>query len=204
MRPAYRNVTKWFAHLSCAVPLALLVVDIVGNRLGPDPAESVVRTLGLWGISLLWGCLAMTPLRLLTGKPLWIAFRRMLGLWAFAYITLHLTAFFLFWSGASVAVVMEELVKRPYIALGFAGWLLLIPLAATSTQKTRRALGRRWITLHKLVYATALLGMAHLVWIEKLEYSKSIIFSIILIFLFFIRLRARQRKAPSIECASSA
>jgi len=112
MRPAYRNVTKWFAHLSCAVPLALLVVDIVGNRLGPDPAESVVRTLGLWGISLLWGCLAMTPLRLLTGKPLWIAFRRMLGLWAFAYITLHLTAFFLFWSGASVAVVMEELVKH--------------------------------------------------------------------------------------------
>lgn len=199
-----RVVAKAIAHLGCSVPLIWLSLDVLGSDLGPDPAEVVVRRLGFWGITLLWCCLAMTPLRHITGKSIWIACRRLLGLWAFTYISLHLSAFLLFWSGADTDVIAEEFVKRPYIALGLAGWILMIPLAATSTQNARRSLGKRWLQLHRLVHVIALLGLAHLIWIEKLDYSKSITFSIILIFLFFIRIRARQRKAPSIECASSA
>jgi len=197
-------VIKAVAHLGCSVPLIWLLLDVLASDLGPDPAEAVVRRLGFWGITLLWCCLSMTPLRHLTGKSIWIACRRLLGLWAFVYISLHLMSFLVFWCGAEFSVIAEEFAKRPYILLGLTAWLLMIPLAITSTQAARRALGKRWLRLHRLVYLTGLLGLAHLVWIEKLEYSKSIIFGIILIFLFFIRLRARQRKAPSIECASSA
>lgn len=199
-----RFVAKVIAHLGCSVPLIWLSLDVLGSNLGPDPSEALVRRLGFWGITLLWSCLAMTPMRHLTGKSVWIACRRLLGLWAFIYISLHLSAFLLLWSGADTDVIAEEFAKRPYIALGLAGWILMIPLTITSTQNARRTLGKRWLQLHQLVYVIALLGLAHLIWIEKLDYSKSITFSIILIFLFFIRARARQRKPPSIECASSA
>lgn len=199
-----RNLAKAIAHLGCSVPLIWLSLDVLGSDLGSDPAEAVVRRLGFWGITLLWCCLAMTPLRHITGQSIWIACRRLLGLWAFTYISLHLSAFLLFWSGADADVIAEEFMKRPYIALGLAGWILMIPLAATSTQNARRSLGKRWLQLHRLVHVIALLGLSHVIWIEKLDYSKSITFSIILIFLLFIRVRTRQRKPPSIECASSA
>ena len=204
MKISKRVVAKALAHTGCAIPLAGIARDTLTNQLGTDPAETLVRLLGFWGITLLWITLAMTPLRHLTGGSLWIACRRLLGLWCFAYISLHLLAFLVFWCGANLEFIIEETVKRPYVALGLIGWILLVPLAITSTQKARRALGKRWIKLHQLIYPIALLGLVHLIWIEKLDYTKSIIFSIILIFLFFIRFRARQRKPASIECASSA
>lgn len=191
-------------HLLAVIPLLMLLRTAYQGDLGPDPAEYVVRELGFWGIVMLWANLSMTPLKNLTSQPYWIGFRRALGLWSFAYICFHLTAFLLFWCGLSPDIITDEIGKRPYILIGLSAWLLMVPLAVTSTRNARRRLGRRWNRLHKLVYPVAVLALLHLIWIAKLDYSKSIIFSIVLIFLFFIRIRARQSKPTSIECASSA
>ena len=204
MRPRNLKLVRGTIHLLALIPLLRLLHTAFFGDLGPDPAHYVVRQLGFWGIVLLWTSLAMTPLKTLTGQPYWIGYRRALGLWSFAYICLHLTAFLLFWCGLSVDVITDEIGKRPYILVGLGAWLLMVPLALTSTRNARRRLGRRWNRLHKLVYLIAMLALLHLIWIAKLDYSQSIIFSIILIFLFFIRIRARQSRSTSIECASSA
>src|SRR5690606_27714186 len=99
-------------HTLAMVPLGVLIVAVVRNDVGSDPAQFVVRELGFWGIVLLWCCLAMTPLRIVTGHPYWIALRRALGLWSFSYITLHLAAFIMLWCGLDFSIVQEELTKR--------------------------------------------------------------------------------------------
>lgn len=144
-------------------------------------------------MSLLWACLAMTPLKKLFGQPFWIAARRSLGLWAFFYVTLHLMAFSLLWAGADLAIINEEIRQRPYILLGLSAWILLIPLALTSTRAARRTLGVRWIQLHRTVYIVAFLALAHLLFIAKLDYVKPVAFAIVLIFLFFVRFFVGQK-----------
>lgn len=151
-----------------------------------------MREFGFWGITWLWCSLAMTPLRIITGRSFWIALRRLFGLWSFAYLMCHLVVFVVMWCGADPGLIWEEVNERPYILIGLVGWMLMIPLAATSMQRARRRLGKRWNDLHKLVFPVAVLGMLHLVWIEKLDYTKSIVFSILLIFFLFVRFRARQ------------
>ncbi|MBA57244.1 MAG: sulfoxide reductase heme-binding subunit YedZ [Pseudomonadales bacterium] len=176
-----------FVHVGSLLPLAWLSYLVFSGHIGADPAEKIVRELGLYGACFLWGSLAMTPLRLLTGKPQWIAYRRALGLWAFAYLSLHLLAFVVIWAGLDWGIVVEEVTKRPYVYIGLLGWLLLVPLAFTSTRATRRRLGRRWLTLHKLVYLVAVLGLIHMAWIAKLDYLQVLVFALILSLLFICR-----------------
>ena len=174
-------------HLGALVPLGWLLYLIVTGEIGADPAERVVRDLGFYGVCLLWLSLSMTPLRLITKKPQWIAYRRAFGLWGFAYLTLHLLAFVVMWAGLNWSIVLEEVTKRPYIYVGLAGWVLLLPLALTSTRSARRSLGRRWITLHKSVYVVSVLAMIHMAWIAKLDYLQVIVFSVILFLLYASR-----------------
>ncbi len=185
-------VIRLGGHLMCLGPILWQIRVAVTGGLGPDPAETLMRNLGFWGITWLWCSLAMTPLRLLTGQSSWIALRRLLGLWSFAYLLCHLLVFLFLWCGGDTALISEEIIKRPYITLGLVAWILMIPLAVTSAQSLRRMLGRRWNSLHKLVFPVAVLGLLHLIWIEKLDYTKSITFSMLLIFFLFIRFRARQ------------
>jgi len=192
------TIARSSVHLLALLPLLELFRSIVTQQIGPDPAEAIVRNLGFWALLSLWCCLAMSPLRYLTGKPFWIAMRRPLGLWAFAYGSLHLAAFLFVWAGADVSIVLDELMERPYILFGVAAWLIMLPLAATSTRKARVALGPRWNQLHRLVYLAALLGLIHLLLIAKLDYVKFLAFSIALIFLFFLRFINRQRRQIAI------
>jgi len=191
-------------HVFAVLPLMQLIWITVNNQLGPDPAQHLVHELGFWGLVFLWCSLAMTPLRVLFGQPYWISLRRPFGLWSFAYICLHLLVFVLAWCGLDITILKEEILERPYILLGVTAWLLMIPLAVTSTQSMRRKLGRKWLTLHRLVYLIAILAFVHLTLAAKLEYVKPLAFGILLIFLFFIRIRARQARSASIKCAPSA
>ena len=178
---------RFSLHLGALLPLSWLLYLVFSGEIGADPVERIVRDLGLYGACFLWGGLAVTPLRLITGNPRWVAYRRALGLWAFAYLSLHLLAFIVVWAGLDWSIVSEEVTKRPYVYLGLLGWSLMVPLALTSTRSARRKLGRRWITLHKLVYLVAILGLVHMAWIAKLDYLQVLIFGVLLLLLFSAR-----------------
>ncbi|MBS0514698.1 MAG: sulfoxide reductase heme-binding subunit YedZ [Proteobacteria bacterium] len=155
--------------LLCLAPLAMLVWDTLRNDLGTDPVAQLEHRSGLWALRLLLATLAITPLRRVSGWHKAMRYRRMLGLFAFFYASLHLLIYLFVDLGGYWADVFAQIAKKPYITVGFAAWLLLIPLAVTSTQKMMRRLGRRWGQLHKFVYATALLGLLHFLWLVKAD-----------------------------------
>lgn len=147
------------------VPLARLVALGFLDRLGANPVEFVERSLGTWTLVLLCATLSITPLRWLTGWAWLLRLRRMLGLFCFFYVCLHVTAYVWLDQWFDLAAIAKDVMKRPYITAGFLAFLLLIPLAATSTNAMVKQLGgRAWQRLHRLVYAVALLGILHYWW----------------------------------------
>jgi sulfoxide reductase heme-binding subunit YedZ len=159
------KVAVWGACLS---PLALLVYRFATDHLTANPISFVTNTLGDWTLRILLASLAMTPLRIVFGLSWPITLRRLLGLFAFVYVCLHFSVwivldFFFDWPR-----MWEDIVKRPYITLGMLGLLTLVPLAATSTAgMIRRLSARTWTRLHRLVYATGVLGCLHFLWLAK-------------------------------------
>jgi methionine sulfoxide reductase heme-binding subunit len=171
----------------CLVPAVMLVMRAVGNDLGANPVETVTHTTGDWTLRLLLATLAMTPLKRLTGRPWPIRFRRMLGLYAFFYAGLHLLTYIVIDRELDWPGIAEDVVKRPYITVGFTAFVLLIPLALTSTRAMVRRLGRRWQTLHRAVYAIGILGVVHYVWLVKADVFEPLIYAAILGCLLFLR-----------------
>jgi len=150
------------------LPLAWTAWDMAQHGLGANPAERVEHFTGDWALNLLLLTLLVRPLwRTLRWRSSFVWLRRTLGLLAFFYATLHLLAFVVFELNLSLGALPEQVVEKPYVALGMAAWLLLVPLAITSTAGWQRRLGRRWNTLHRLVYAATLLGIAHYWWLVK-------------------------------------
>ena len=166
-------LAKAAVHLAALTPLAILlwqmwtVARTGNNALGPDPVAEIEHRLGLWALRLLMVTLAITPLRQLTGWNVLVRFRRMLGLYAFAYASLHFAAYLGLDLRGYWLQVFEDIAKRPYITVGFLAWLLLVPLAVTSTTGWIRRLGRHWARLHKLVYLVAVLAVLHFWWLVK-------------------------------------
>ncbi|GAB3332782.1 protein-methionine-sulfoxide reductase heme-binding subunit MsrQ [Marilutibacter aestuarii] len=179
-------IAKVLVHLLALAPAAILAWQIRlewatgSGGLGADPVAEIEHRLGLWALRLLLITLAVTPLRQLTGKPVLLRFRRMLGLYAFAYATLHLLAYLVLDLRGYWTQIFEEIVKRPYITVGFLAWLLLVPLAATSTQAAIRWLGRNWGRLHKLIYAIAVLAVLHFWWLVKSDVREPALYAGIL------------------------
>lgn len=198
------TLVRIVAHTLGVLPLVKLLWDITGNNLGTDPATRLVHELGFWGLVFLWASLTMTPLRLLLRQSFWVAARRPLGLWSFTYISFHVAAFLVLWCGLDPAIIQEEITQRTYILLGVLAWILMLPLAITSPQVIRRNMGKQWIRLHRLVYIVSILAILHFALAVKLDYLQPVAFSIFLIFLLFVRKRARQGKAGFIKCAPSA
>jgi len=170
--------------LSC-VPLALLVLDIATGSLGPDPGQTVTETLGLSALQLLIVTLLMTPLARWTHWAGWIKVRRMVGLFAFFYATLHLMAFLQFILGWTD--LWATFTKRPYIIFGSLGFLLLIPLAATSTKAMMRRLGRRWKPLHRLIYPAVALVWLHFIFQARSDITEMVIYGLVVVCLLAIR-----------------
>lgn len=175
--------------LLCLVPLARLVLGAADGSLGADPAETIMLSTGEWALRLLLLTLLVSPLRSWTGWGRIFRVRRMLGLYAFFYASIHLVAFSQFYLGWSFAALAEELVERPYITVGFAAWLLLLPLALTSTRAMQRRLGRNWARLHRLVYPVAVLACCHLLWQVRSDLGEALAYITVVAILLGWRLR---------------
>lgn len=181
--PLQHPAAKVLLFVLCLAPLAWLLWGGVNGSLGANPAEALIRGLGEWALRLLWITLAVTPLRVWTGQPALARFRRMLGLFAFAYATLHLAAYAWLDMGLVLEDVLRDIAKRPFILVGFLAWLLLVPLAATSFNRAIKTLGaRRWQWLHRLVYLIALLGLLHFFWMKsgKNDFAEPAVYGAIL------------------------
>nr|WP_255610663.1 protein-methionine-sulfoxide reductase heme-binding subunit MsrQ [Lysobacter sp. ESA13C] len=177
---------KVAVHALALTPAAILAWQIRSEvltgsgGLGADPIAEIEHRLGLWALRLLMIALAVTPLRQLSGQAVLLRFRRLLGLYAFFYASLHLTAYLVLDLKGYWTQIFEEIAKRPYITVGFLAWLLLIPLAVTSTQGMMRRLGRRWGLLHQLVYAIAVLAVLHFWWLVKSDIREPLLYATIL------------------------
>jgi len=170
------------------VPLLLGVKLILQGRLGANPVEFLEHYTGDWTLRLLLTTLAMTPLRTLTRLTEPVRVRRILGLWTFAFLCLHFSMYLVFDLSFSMTQLADDLVKRTYITLGFTAWLLLLPLAITSTAGWQRRLKRRWIALHRFIYPAAMLGAIHFLWLVKADKREPLIYLSILLALLAFRL----------------
>jgi sulfoxide reductase heme-binding subunit YedZ len=171
-RVAPRKGERWVAPAKVAVflaalyPLARLVIYGFTDQLGADPITFITWSTGLWTLVFLCVTLAVTPLRKLTGINALLRFRRMFGLYAFFYATLHFITYIWFDQWFDVAEMVKDIGKRPFITVGFAAFVLLLPLAATSPRAAARKLGRRWQTLHRAVYVIGGLAILHFWWMK--------------------------------------
>ncbi|TAG35693.1 MAG: sulfoxide reductase heme-binding subunit YedZ [Polaromonas sp.] len=153
--------------LICMLPFAWLVFRALTNQLGANPAEALIRATGDWTLRFLCIVLAVTPLRVISHTPALARFRRMLGLFVYFYVGLHLLSYSWFDMGFDVPDIVKDIIKRPFILVGFAAFVLLTPLAATSFNAAIKTLGaKRWQMLHKLVYGIAGLGLLHFFWMR--------------------------------------
>ena len=186
MRQPRIVAAKALLHAAALTPLAILGVQVwevwrTGNdALGADPVAEIEHRLGLWALRLLMATLAITPLRQLTGQAVLVRFRRMLGLYAFFYACLHFSAYLVLDLRGYWTLIFEEIAKRPYITVGFSAWLLLLPLAVTSTKGWIKRLGRNWARLHKLVYAAGVLAVLHFWWLVKSDIREPALYAGIL------------------------
>lgn len=181
--------------VACVWPLLWLYQAWV-FALGPDPGKVLVDRLGLGTLVLVLITLCMTPLQKLSGWPGWIAVRRQLGLWCFAYVCLHLAAYLFFVLGLDWSQLGVELVKRPYIIVGSLAFLCLLALAVTSNRYSQRRLGRRWKQLHRLIYAVLGLGLLHFLWIVRADLEEWSIYAAVGALLMLLRVPAVARRIP--------
>jgi len=190
MRRSWIGLIKAAVWLACLAPLAWLTARLFGiaGSFVADPAYEIVHVIGRTGLNLLLITLGITPVRILTGFNLLARFRRLLGLFAFFYLCLHLAAFMIFDLQFAWAMIFGEIVKRPYLTIGMLALLLLVPLAVTSTRKMQRRLGRRWVRLHQLVYPIAILGVWHFWWQVKADIREPMLYAGILTVLLAYRL----------------
>ncbi len=180
---------KLAVFIACCAPLLWLILKIfaVGPlQLGPNPIENIQDTLGIWGLRMLCATLALTPLTWVTGPSL-IRFRRMLGLFAFTYCGLHFLNYLILDQTFDFAAIIEDILKRPFITIGFLGLLTMTPLAITSTNNWRRKLGRHWKHLHRLVYLTVILACWHFYWQVKKDLMEPLIYCLIIAVLLGLR-----------------
>lgn len=202
MRTALRHPAAWWVLLVIGLlPLAGLIMQTVQDQLGPNPAEALIRATGDWTLRSLCVVLAVTPLRQLLGWPELIRFRRMLGLLVFTYVCLHLLSYAWFDMGFDWADTVQDIIKRPFILVGFSAFLMLFALAATSFNRAMRWLGgQRWQMLHRVVYAVAMLAVLHFWWMRsgKQDFAEVLVYAAILASLLgwrVIRWTQRRMKA---------
>lgn len=185
------KLLKGVLFIAACVPFLRLVIFTLTDQLGANPVEFITRNTGDWTLYFLCITLAVTPLRRLTGWNWLVRLRRMLGLFAFFYASLHFMTFLWFDHFFDIAEMLKDVVKRPFITVGFGAFLLLIPLAATSTNAMIKRLGgKRWQWLHRLVYLIAPLGILHYWWMKagKNDFSQPILFGLIVAALLLLRL----------------
>lgn len=191
-----RNPKIWL-FLVCLYPIARLAYLGFTDDLGVNPIEFVTRSLGTWTLTGLLLTLAVTPARRLTGYSGLVRYRRMLGLFAFFYGVLHLVSYLWLDQFFDWVAIVKDVLKRPFITFGMAAFVLLLPLALTSTQAAMRRLGRNWQRLHWLVYPAAVAGVLHYGWLVKKDLTQPLIYGGILALLLGLRVIWRYKKTKA-------
>ena len=192
-----RYVVKPLVFLLALLPAVFVLTDLfeITGRLGANPVEEILDRFGNWGLRFMMLALAVTPLRRVTGLA-WIArFRRMMGLYAFFYVSLHFATWLVLDQGLYLPGIGEDIAKRPFITIGMLALVLLTAMALTSTAGMRRRLGRRWNQLHSSAYAVGILGVWHYWWQVKADILEPLIYAIILSILLGHRLWHRRTRA---------
>jgi methionine sulfoxide reductase heme-binding subunit len=179
---------KSLVFLACLLPFAWLLYATFTNNLGVNPAETLQLETGIWALRFLLVTLAVTPLRRVSGWNRVIQYRRMFGLFAFFYATLHFLTYAILDTGFAWDLIAEDVAKRPFITAGMAAFVLMIPLAVTSTKGWIRRLGRRWQVLHRLIYISALSAALHFVWKVKVAIGEPVYYAAIVAVLLGFRL----------------
>ena len=208
LRPGFAWL-KAAVFLVALIPLGAIAARVSSGDLGANPVETVLHHFGEWALRLMLVTLAVTPVRRLTGWNQAVRLRRMLGLFAFFYAVLHLATYVVLDRSLLLEEVIDDLAERPYIMVGFAAFVLLVPLAATSTNAMIRRLGgRRWRQLHRIVYLAAAGGVIHYWWLVKADVREPVVYAAILALLLVLRIppviphlralpaRLRRRPAP--------
>jgi len=207
MTPRWVVISKVALWGACLAPLTLLVlraVEVDSLTLGANPVEEILNVCGKTGLNLLILTLCITPIRRSTGINRLVAFRRLLGLFAFFYLLLHFLTYALLDLRLAWDTVFEDIAKRPYITVGFTALVLLVPLAVTSTHSLQRRLGRTWTKLHRLIYAIAVLAILHYWWQTKLDVAEPLLYAFLLAVLLGVRaqhawVQSQRRRAQSVD-----
>ena len=193
-----RKFLKPAVFLLALVPFALLLIRALQNNLGPDPAQELSIETGEWTLRFLLITLALTPLRDFTGRSEFVRQRRMLGLFALFYATVHLLGWMTFILGFRWFAIVEELVERPYITVGFTSYLILFALGITSPKAMVRKLGKNWKRLHRLVYLASVLGVVHLLWILRTDIGEAVLYGSIVFVLLVYRIARKLNTKKSV------
>tara|TARA_B100000676_G_scaffold223652_1_gene220973 strand:- start:1025 stop:1603 length:579 start_codon:yes stop_codon:yes gene_type:complete len=182
-----KSLLKPSIFVLSAAPFLLITYKIFFNKLGPEPVKEITHFTGEWTLIFICLTLSMSPLKRFTSFIFWIKIRRMLGLFVFFYATLHLLTYVVIDYRLDWNQITDDVIKKKYVFVGFAAWLLLIPLAITSSQKMITLLKQNWKKLHRLIYAIAILGSLHFIWLSKTIYFKPLIYFIIITILLILR-----------------
>lgn len=191
---AFRTVA-WGLGLWPALELGWRIVQ---QQLGANPVEAVSHLTGIWALRLLLLTLAMTPLRQLTGRVEFVQVRRLLGLWVYAWVCVHFAVYLTLDLQWSLPTLAEDLVERRYLTVGFAAWMILLPLTVTSTPGWQRRLKRNWKRLHRLVYIAAMLGVLHFIWLVKSDLREPLLYAAILAVLLGFRVARSWRSGVAV------
>lgn len=190
--------------LACLIPIGQLLYGYYQNDLTVNPIEYITRFTGSWALIFIIASLAVTPLRRLTGWHTLIKFRRMIGLFGFLYAVLHFATYMVLDLYFDFSAIAKDILKRPYITVGFSALLLMIPLAATSNAAMIRKMGKRWQQLHYLAYAVAVLGVIHFYWLVKADITRPAQYALVLALLLGYRIVARWNQARPRRTANKA
>ena len=163
----------------CTIPFLFIFYKILFSKLGPEPVKEITHFTGEWTLIFICLTLSMSPLKRFTNLSIWISFRRMLGLFIFFYATLHLLTYIGLDYRFDWNPIFDDVIKKKYVFIGFAAWLLMVPLAITSSQKMIKLLRNNWKKIHRLIYVIAIFGSFHYIWLSKTIFFKPLILSLI-------------------------
>ena len=184
LKPAVFFLSLW--------PIYIITHQLIFNKLGPEPVDRIINHFGEWTLIFLLLTLSMSPLKKITKSLRWIKFRRMFGLFTFFYASIHMLSYVGLDYRFDFEPLINDVLKKKFIFIGFSAWLLLIPLAITSSDKMVRILKKNWKKLHRLIYIISIFGVLHFIWLSKTIFFKPLIFLIILIILLLFRINFKK------------
>ena len=184
-----RRYSKTLVFFLSLWPIYVITYQIIFNQLGPEPVDRIINHFGEWTLIFILLTLSMTPLKKITKSAEWIKFRRMLGLFTFFYASIHMLSYVGLDYRFDFEPLINDVLKKKFIFIGFSAWLLLIPLAVTSSERMVRLLKQNWKKIHRLIYIIGIFGVLHYIWLSKTIFFKPLIFLIILVILLLFRIK---------------